>query len=43
MRKLINDPFQVTVEALEGFVAAFPLHVRRVGAQSVVRQDARGE
>jgi dihydroxyacetone kinase len=40
MKKLINDPFEVTVEALEGFVAAFPRQVRRVGAQSVVRQGA---
>lgn len=40
MKKLINDPFQVTVEALEGFVAAFPREVRRVGSQSVVRSSA---
>ncbi len=40
MKKLINDPFQVTVEALEGFVAAFPRQSRRAGAQSVVRMDA---
>ncbi len=40
MKKLINDPFQVTVEELEGFVAAFPREVRRVGSQSVVRNDA---
>ena len=40
MKKLINDPFQVTVEELEGFVAAFPHRVRRVGAQSVVRHEA---
>jgi dihydroxyacetone kinase-like protein len=37
MKKLINDPFQVTAEALEGFLAAFPQQVRRVGHQSVVR------
>jgi dihydroxyacetone kinase len=40
MKKLINDPFEVRAEALEGFVAAFPRQVRRVGAQSVVRQGA---
>jgi dihydroxyacetone kinase-like protein len=40
MKKLINDPFRVTLEEIEGFVAAFPSRVRRVGAQSVVRSDA---
>ncbi len=40
MKKLINDTFQVTREELEGFVAAFPRAVRRVGIQAVVRQDA---
>jgi dihydroxyacetone kinase-like protein len=43
MKKLINDPFQVTVEGLEGFVAAFPRDVRRVGTQSVVRSSAPTE
>lgn len=37
MKKLINDPFDVTREELEGFVAAFPRQVRLVGSQSVVR------
>jgi dihydroxyacetone kinase-like protein len=40
MKKIINDPFQVTFEELEGFVAAFPHQVRRVGTQSVVRSEA---
>lgn len=40
MKKIINDPFQVTAEELEGFVAAFPGAVRRVGAQAVVRHEA---
>lgn len=37
MKKLINDPFDVTREELEGFAAAFPLDVRLAGNQSVVR------
>jgi phosphoenolpyruvate---glycerone phosphotransferase subunit DhaK len=40
MKKLINDPFQVTKEELEGFVAAFPREVRLVGSQAVVRTSA---
>lgn len=40
MKKLINDPFEVTVQEIEGFVAAFPRQVRRVGAQSVARTSA---
>ena len=39
MKKLINDPFQVTVEAIEGFLSAFPREVRRIGIQSVVRSS----
>ncbi len=40
MKKLINDPFQVTIEEIEGFVAAFPRQVKRAGSQSVVRSEA---
>jgi phosphoenolpyruvate---glycerone phosphotransferase subunit DhaK len=40
MKKLINDPYRVTLEAIEGFVAAFPHRVRRVHDQAVVRADA---
>lgn len=40
MKKLINDPFQVTVEALDGFVAAFPREVQRTGNRSVARRGA---
>jgi dihydroxyacetone kinase-like protein len=40
MKKLINDPFQVTAEELEGFAAAFPREVRLAGRQSVVRSAA---
>ncbi len=40
MKKLINDPYRVTVESIDGYAAAFPCQVRRVGCQSVVRADA---
>lgn len=40
MKKLINDPFQFTAEALDGFIAAFSRDVRRVGNQSVARKQA---
>lgn len=40
MKKLINDPYHVTLETLEGYVAAFPRLVKRVGCQTVVRSDA---
>jgi dihydroxyacetone kinase-like protein len=40
VRKLINHPDRVTVEAIEGYVAAFPEHVKRAGRQSVVRSSA---
>jgi dihydroxyacetone kinase-like protein len=40
VNKLINDPYRVTVEAIEGYVAAFPEQVKRVGCQTVVRSDA---
>lgn len=40
MKKLINDPYRVTQEAIDGYVMAFPSQVRRVGNQAVVRSDA---
>lgn len=40
MKKLINDPYRVTLEAIEGYVAAFPNCVRPVHDQAVVRADA---
>jgi phosphoenolpyruvate---glycerone phosphotransferase subunit DhaK len=40
MKKLINDPYRVTLEAIDGYVAAFPDAVRRVHDQAVVRADA---
>ncbi len=41
MKKLINDPYRVTIEAVEGYVAAFPKRVRQVKDMPVVvRADA---
>jgi len=41
MKKLINDPNAAASEAVEGFVAAYGDHVRRLnGFQAVVRRDA---
>jgi dihydroxyacetone kinase-like protein len=41
VKKLINDPYRVTIEAIEGYVAAFPNQVRQVGDMPVVvRADA---
>lgn len=41
MKKLINDPYRVTIEAVEGYVAAFPKQVRQVRDMPVVvRADA---
>jgi dihydroxyacetone kinase-like protein len=37
--KLINDPYRVTIETIEGYVAAFPDRVKRAGNQSVVRAN----
>ena len=39
-KKLINDPLNVTVEELEGFVKAYSHIVRKVGTHAVVRKDA---
>ena len=40
MKKLINDPFKVTVESIEGYVRAYPNVVKLVGAHVVARKDA---
>lgn len=41
MKKLINDPYRVTMEAIEGYVAAFPKQVRQVkNLPVVVRADS---
>jgi len=41
MKKLINDPLKVTDEMVEGFIAAFPQYVRKLGEVNVVvRRDA---
>jgi dihydroxyacetone kinase-like protein len=41
LKKLINDPYRVTIEAVEGYVAAFPKQVRQVKDMPVVvRADA---
>ncbi len=40
MKKLINDPYRVTIESIDGYAAAFPCQVRKAGCQSVVRADA---
>jgi dihydroxyacetone kinase-like protein len=40
MKKLINDPFQVTVESIEGYTAAYPHIVRLVSPHVVARREA---
>jgi dihydroxyacetone kinase-like protein len=42
MKKIINDPFDVTDETIEGILAAHPDHLKRVGdtGRALVRQDA---
>jgi dihydroxyacetone kinase-like protein len=40
MKKLINDPFKVTVESIEGYVRAYPDIVRLVGPHVVARKNA---
>lgn len=41
MKKLINDPNAVAVEAIEGLALAYPQYLRKVrGSAAVVRQDA---
>ena len=40
MKKLINDPFKVTVESIEGYARAYPDIVRLVSPHVVARKDA---
>jgi len=40
MKKLINDPFSVTVESIEGYAEAYPHIVRQVSPHVVARRDA---
>ena len=39
-KKLINDPFKVTVESIQGYVKAYPRIVKQVGPHVVARKDA---
>jgi len=39
-KKLINDPFRVTVESIEGYVKAYPQIVKQVSPHVVARRDA---
>ncbi len=40
MKKLINDPFQVTVESIEGLVGAYSNIVKQIGPHVIARKDA---
>jgi dihydroxyacetone kinase-like protein len=40
MKKLINDPFRVTVESIEGFVKAYAYFIKQVSSHVVARKDA---
>ncbi len=40
MKKLINDPFQVTVESIEGYVKAYSHIVKQIGPHVIARKDA---
>ena len=40
MKKLINDPFRVTIESIEGYSKAYPNIVKLVGPHVVARRDA---
>jgi len=40
MKKLINDPFKVTTESIEGYVKAYPDIVRLVSPHVVARKNA---
>ncbi len=39
-KKLINDPFRVTVESIQGYVKAYPEIVKQVSPHVVARRDA---
>jgi len=40
LKKLINDPFRVTIESIEGYSKAYPNIVKLVGPHVVARRDA---
>jgi len=40
MKKLINDPFRVTVESIEGYAKAYPDIVKLIGPHVVARKGA---
>jgi dihydroxyacetone kinase-like protein len=40
VKKLINDPFKVTVEEIEGFARAYSHILKQVGSHAVARRDA---
>lgn len=39
-KKLINDPFKVTIESIQGLVNAYPEIVKQIGPHVVARKDA---
>ena len=39
-KKLINDPFRVTVESIQGYVKAYPQIVKQISPHVVARKDA---
>ena len=39
MKKLINDPFQVTVESIEGYANAYPEIVKLISPHVVASRD----
>jgi len=40
MKKLINDPFKVVVESIEGFTKAYDYFIKQVSSHVVARKDA---
>ena len=40
MKKFINDPFQATIESIEGYVKAYPHLLRQVNPHVVARRNA---
>lgn len=40
MKKLINDPFKVTLESIEGFAKGYSHFVKQVGPHVIARKDA---
>lgn len=39
-KKLINDPFRVTIESIQGYVKAYPQFVKQISPHVVARRDA---